>query len=52
MVLHLERPRVESGRPFRRSLTRVEGRVAGGLERLAVVEVKRSGQVSVIMTGK
>lgn len=51
MVLHLERPRVESGRPFR-SLTRVEGRVAGGLERLAVVEVKRSGQVSVIMTGK
>lgn len=45
MVLHLERPSVESGRPFRKSPTRVKGRVTGGLERLEVVEVKRSGQV-------
>lgn len=50
MVLHLERPRVESGRPFRRSLPRVEGRVAGGLGRLAVVEVVRSGHISIIVT--
>lgn len=28
MVLHLERPKVESRRPFRKSLPRVEGRVS------------------------
>lgn len=46
MVLHLDRPKVESRRPFRRSLLRGEGRVVGGLGRLTVVEFVRSGQIS------
>lgn len=47
MVIHLERPRVETGRPSRRLLPRVERRVTGGLGRLAVVEVVRSGQTNI-----